>query len=190
MGRLRGTLYSHQRGYRAVSFVLVGLLALGVYALVIRIPDSSVPGWVLADRREAVQRAIHARDVIRQVRRQDDLPFNPGDRFHTGLIGVAASPIVTELGSLSSKRTSTNPVFAAAVVQMLYRAGVRPGDAVAIGMSGSYPSFDIDAYVATEAMGADPLVISSIGSSQYGATDSELTWFGMEKALYDAGVIH
>ena len=173
-----------------MSFLLVGVLAIATYAFVVRIPDSSVPGWVLADRREAVQRAIRGQEVIRRDRAREHLPYNTGDRFHTGLIGVAASPIVTELGSLPSKRTSTNPVFAAAVVQMLYQAGVRPGDVVAIGMSGSYPGFDVDAYVGTEAIGADPLVISSIGASQYGATDPDLTWFDMEKSLYDAGVIH
>jgi poly-gamma-glutamate system protein len=186
----RRLFFHNQRGYRSVAFALVGTISIGAYAFVVRIPDGSVPGWVLAARLTAVDTAIQGQQVIARTRTARGLPSNPGDTFHTGLIGIASSPITTDLGSLPSHRTTTDPVFAAAVVQMLYRAGVRPGNLVAVGMTASYPSFDLDVYAGIEAIGATPVVISSLGSSQYGANEASFTWLDMEGVLYDAGVIH
>ena len=172
-----------------MAFVLAGLVALGVYSIVDHIPDHSVPGWVLSARKRAVQTAIRGGATIARVRTARGLAFNPGDRFHTGLIGVSSSPVTTDLGSLPSHRTSVNPVFAAAVVQQLWRAGVRPGDLVAVGMTGSYPGFDLDVFAGTEAIGARPIVISSVGASQYGANEPGFTWPDMESVLYEQRVI-
>jgi poly-gamma-glutamate system protein len=73
---------------------------------------------------------------------------------------------------------------------MLYRAGVRPGDAVAVGDTGSFPALDLDVAVAVEAMGGVPVTISSVGASQWGANEPELGWLDMEHVLFDQGVIH
>lgn len=186
----RRLFFHNQRGYRSVAFALVGIISVGAYAFVVRIPDGSVPGWVLQARRTATETAIRGQQVIARTRTARGLPSNPGDTFRTGLIGIASSPVTTDLGSLPSHRTTTDPVFAAAVVQMLYRAGVRPGNLVAVGMTGSYPSFDLDVYAGIEAIGATPAVISSVGASQYGANEPSFTWLDMEGVLYDAGVIH
>ena len=53
----RRLFFHHQRGYRSLAFLLVGALSLGAYAVVTRIPDGSIPGWVLDARRHAVQTA-------------------------------------------------------------------------------------------------------------------------------------
>ncbi|HEX9376841.1 MAG TPA: poly-gamma-glutamate system protein [Actinomycetota bacterium] len=188
--RLRRALYSHQRGHRPLAFVFLGLVSIGVYSLVVHIPDSSVAGSVLKARKEAVQTALRGQAVIRSARETRGLVVNPGDRFGTGLIGVASSPVTTELGSLDSHRTAANPVFAAAVVQMLSRAGVGEGDLVAVGQTGSYPGFDLDVEAAVEALGARAVTVSLIGSSAYGANEIALTWVDMETELARAGVIH
>jgi poly-gamma-glutamate system protein len=187
---LRRAAYSHRRGYRTLAFAVVGMIAVGAYAIVSHVPDNSVPGWVLQARREAVDTAVRGQEAVRRARAAKHLKINPGDRFSTGLIGVASSPVTTELGSLDSHRTTTDPVFAAAVVQMLYRAGVRRGGLVAVGQTGSYPGFDLDVAAAVEAMGATPVTVSMLGSSAYGATEPKFTWVDMEKALVDAGVLH
>jgi poly-gamma-glutamate system protein len=187
---LRRLFFHHQRGYRSLAFVLVGLISIATYAVVVHIPDGSIPGWVLKARRNAVQTAIEGQDALAAARQARGLPVNAGDTFGTGLIGVASSPITTDLGTLTSARTSTDPVFAAAVVQMLFEAGVRPSDDVAVGMTGSFPGFDLSVYAGVEAIGAKPIVISSIGSTEYGANERSLTWPDMEKILFDAGVIH
>jgi poly-gamma-glutamate system protein len=158
--------------------------------VVVRFPDSSVPGWVLEARQRAVQAAIEGQRTILRYRQQVGLPVNPADRLHTGLVGKEESRITTELGSPEAKRTSSDPVFAAAVVDMLFRAGVRPGDAVAVGMSGSFPAFNLAVDAAIESMGATPVTISSVGASQYGANEIALTWLDMERVLDEEGVIH
>jgi poly-gamma-glutamate system protein len=188
--RLARLLFSDRRGFRTVAFLGVGAIALGAYTLAIRFPDGSVPGWVLAARRQAVQEAVRGQRVIRQARATRGLPLSPPDRLRTGMVGVESSPITTELGSAPSKRTSSDPLFAAAVVDMLYRAGVRPGDVVAAGKTGSFPALDLDVAVAVEAMGAVPVTISSVGASQWGANEPTLGWLEMERILFDAGVIH
>ena len=182
-------LASRRRGYRSLAFILAGTLAVGAYAVVVRIPDGSVPGWVLRARRAAVLSSIEGQRAIRQARIQRGLPSGPADRLQTGLVGIESSPITTELGSAAAKRTSTDPVFAAAIVDMLYRAGVGPGSIVAVGMTGSFPALDLDTEVAVEAMGAVPLAISSVGASQWGANEVGLTWLDMEATLQRDGVI-
>jgi poly-gamma-glutamate system protein len=179
-----------RRGYRPLAFLLIGALSIGSYAVVVRFPDSSVPGWVLEARHRAVQTAIEGQRAILRYRQQVGLPINTADRLHTGLVGTQESRITTELGSSEAKRTSTNPVFAAAVVDMLFRAGVRRGDVVAVGMSGSFPAFNLAVDAAIESMGATPITISSVGASQYGANEVALTWLDMERALAEKGVIH
>src|SRR5262245_26622978 len=173
---LRRLFFHHQRGYRSLAFVLAGLISIASYAVVVHIPDGSIPGWVLTARRNAVKTAIDGQHALAAARQARGLPVNAGDSFGTGLIGVASSPITTDLGTLASARTSSDPVFAAAVVQMLFEAGVRPGDDVAVGMTGSFPGFDLSVYAGIEAIGAKPLVISSIGSTEYGANEQTFTW--------------
>jgi poly-gamma-glutamate system protein len=186
----RRIFFHHQRGYRSLAFVLVGLISIAAYAVAVHVPDGSIPGWVLNARQTAVQTDIQGQRALAAARQARGLSINAGDQFGTGLIGVDSSPITTDLGTLASARTSTDPAFGAAVVQMLFEAGVGPGDVVAVGMTGSFPGFDLAVFAGIEAVGAKPLVISSVGSTQYGANEPRFTWPVMEKALFDAGVIH
>ena len=74
---------------------------------------------------ELMRRSTQA---VRQEKLRIGIPVDRRlDTNDTGLIGVEYTDITTTLGSLSAKRTSTNPAFAAAVVDMLDQAGVRPG---------------------------------------------------------------
>ncbi len=105
------------------------------------------------------------------------------------LLGAEYSPITTTLGSLRAKRTTANPNFAALVVRLLRQAGVDSGDVVAMGFSGSFPGLCIAAITGAEAMGAHPLVISSVGASSWGANLPWLTWLDMERLLWEQGLI-
>jgi poly-gamma-glutamate system protein len=181
---------AQRRWFRPLAFVVIGTLSVGVYSLAVRTSDGSIPGWVLSARRRAVQIAARGERVIRAEHARLGVSIPPEDRLDTGMIGPESSPTTTGLGSLAAKRTSTNPLFAATITDMLYGAGVRPGDGVAIGMSGSFPAWNLDAIVATEQLRAIPLMISSIGSSQFGANDPLLTWPSMEAELFRARIIH
>lgn len=111
------------------------------------------------------------------------------DINETGLIGVEMSPITTTLGSLESKRTSTNPNFAAVVVDMLKTLKVKNGDCVAVNFSSSFPALNIAVLSAMEVLEVRPVIISSIGSSTWGANIPYLTYGDMEEVLYNKGIL-
>jgi poly-gamma-glutamate system protein len=115
-----------------------------------------------------------------------DRRLDPND---TGLIGVEYTDITTTLGSLVAKRTSTNPAFAAVVVDMLDRAGVRPGDRVAVCLSGSFPALNIAVLSAARVLDLHPVIISSEGASMYGANHPDMTWLDMERVLAETGLL-
>ena len=85
---------------------------------------------LMAEALEALKPCAAARGVV----------IDPStDLNRTALIGLEESPITTSLGQLEAKRTSANPNFAGCLVRMLDEAGVRSGDAVAVGASSSFP---------------------------------------------------
>lgn len=112
------------------------------------------------------------------------------DPLQAALLGPRESPITTDAGSLSSKITATNPNFAAAIVDMLRGAGVGPGDVVAVAYTGSFPMLDLASVIAVESLDADPIITSSVGASNWGATDPSFTILDMESLLFERGIIH
>ncbi|MBI1884012.1 MAG: poly-gamma-glutamate system protein [Chlamydiae bacterium] len=108
----------------------------------------------------------------------------------TGLIGQEYTDITTDRGVLEAKLTSTNPNFAAGVVDMLKRAGLAKGDCVAVGVTGSMPAMNIAVLAALEALDLKPLIISSVGGSTWGATNPEFNWLDMESFLFEKKIFH
>ena len=119
----------------------------------------------------------------------NNIPIEPEDLNSTGLIGPAYTPLMTTMGDIAAKRTSLNPNFAAVLVKYFNHAGLKQGDVVAIGSSGSFPALAIATICACNAMGLDARVIASIGASTYGATRVELSLPRMISLLKDAGLI-
>jgi len=105
------------------------------------------------------------------------------------MLGLPTSLITTDAGSLRAKTTSTNPNFAAVVVEFLRDAGVAEGDAVAVAYTGSFPALNIATVAALEALGAEPIIVSSVGASTWGANDPEFTFLDMESVLLEQGII-
>lgn len=106
------------------------------------------------------------------------------DPKKSGLIGVLTSPITSSPGNLQAKRASVNPDWAAVIVDMLKNAGVKQGDTVAMGFSGSFPAINLAALSAAEALKLKCILITSVASSSWGANMPELTWLDMENILY------
>jgi poly-gamma-glutamate system protein len=107
----------------------------------------------------------------------------------SGLIGEQSTLITTDLGELRSKLVSTNPNFAAAFVEMFKQCDLKRGDRIAAAITGSFPAVNIAFYSACEIMGLEPVVITSLGSSTWGANNPDFTWLDMEKVLYNAKLI-
>lgn len=127
-------------------------------------------------------------ELIRPLRGAIE-PINPEtDPTRSGLIGVASSEVTTTRGGLESKQTSVNPNWGAVAVKLLAEADVNEGDLVAVAVSGSFPALNLAVYSAIEAIGADPVIIASASSSQWGANVPGMMWLDMERELRQAGV--
>ncbi len=144
---------------------------------------------LLDKKLETARLMQRAMGVIKDERSRLGIPINlADDPNETGIIGKDYTDLTTTLGSVSSKRTSTNPNFAGVLVEMLSRAGVKAGDGVAISFSGSFPALNVAAFSAARVLDLKPVIISSAGASMYGANLPGLTWLDMERVLRDRGV--
>ena len=138
---------------------------------------------------EASRLMSRAVEAIRACREAKGIPIDDAaDPNRTGLIGWESSTITTTMGHLGAKRTSTNPNIAALVALLLRQAGAERGDAVALGASSSFPGFIIATLAASRALGAEPLLVVSLGASEWGANIPGYNWLDMEDCLRAAGV--
>ena len=111
------------------------------------------------------------------------------DPNETGLVGSQFSLITTDKGDLDAKLTTLDPNFAAAMVELLNRADLVKGDTIAVMLTGSMLGANMAMLIACKAMDIYPFIISSIGASQWGANDPEMTWLDMERILFKQGYI-
>lgn len=130
---------------------------------------------------------LEASNAIKEHKLNLGYPIEDVDINQTGLIGERYTVITTTLGVLESKRTSTNPNFAAVIVDMLIQAGVKEGDYIGITFSGSFPALNIAASAAAEVMNLKVLIMASIGASSYGANNPNFTYIDMAEYLYEQG---
>ncbi len=78
------------------------------------------------EKLEAARLMVNGMSAIRQAKAEKGVAIDSlDDPNGTGMIGAEFTAITTTLGPLEVKRTSTDPGFAAAVVEMLGQAGVR-----------------------------------------------------------------
>lgn len=106
---------------------------------------------------------------------------------YCGLMGIEYSTITTTLGSLEAKQTAINPFFSALILEYFESQNINQNSIVGLNISGSFPSLAIAALAATQTIGAKTILISSLGSSMYGANDPVCTWLDMEKYLNKYG---
>lgn len=176
-------------GERPVSRVTLGLWAVfayGLQAFAVTSPQLNPSYDLKLEASRLMNVAIRA---IQQECVSRGIPIDTWyDPNRTCLIGPPMTEIVTDRGTLDAKLIVTNPSFAAVAVDLLKHAGVKHGDRVAVAFTGSMPGANIAVLSACEALGLRPMIISSLGSSSYGATRPGLTWLDMETLLYHKGV--
>ena len=142
-----------------------------------------------AEMLRAAELSARAAAVLKAKRLDRGVFVDPiNDPAETALIGQEYTQITTDRGYLEAKLASTDPNFAAVVVDMLHRVGIEKGDCVAVAMTGSFPAMNLSTLAALETQGVLPKVISSVGASNFGATDPYFTWLDMETALAEVGV--
>ena len=146
------------------------------------------PYWDLKNRVANLDQ--RAQGLIRQKIEELGIPIDfENDPNGTGLIGEQYTLITTDRGELRSKMVATNPNFAAAMVEMFKECNLRRGDMIAVGITGSFPGANIALYCACEVMNIEPIVITSLGASNWGANHPDFTWLDMERALHEARLI-
>jgi poly-gamma-glutamate system protein len=181
-------IYWRPQGMPLVGFIIVALFAIGGIAAVEHFQVVAQRSYY-REKLDASKLAFEAMAVIKGERLQRGLAMDPEtDLAGSGLIGSFVSPVTTDAGDLEAKQTSVNPNFAAVVVDLLKKAKVKPGDPVAVSLSGSFPAINICVYAALATLHVQPTIISSVGASQWGANDPSFLWIDMEDVLFRKGL--
>ena len=129
--------------------------------------------------------------AIKEYRNSEGIYIDEvNDPNRTAMIGDKQSPIVTDRGDLTSKLTSLNPNFAAVIVEMFEEANLKKGDKIAISLTGSFPALNIAVLSAAKVLELEPIIISSVGASMFGATDPEFTWLDMEEFFIQQNIFN
>ena len=165
-------LFLYPAALLSLAYVLAALLA----------PWPETP--LRKEMTEASSLMEGAMSALRECRLENDVPIDSAtDINQTGLIGLETSTLTTSLGNLGAKRTTTNPNMAGLIVFLLRELDVTRGDAVAVGASSSFPGSIIATLAAMEILGVEPLLISSLGASEWGANDPAFDWLAIEDCL-------
>jgi len=179
--------------FRAKSNIVLSVLSLLSLLAFIAVENGKVDmkqEWY-TEKLEAAQLSELAARQLKSFRLENSVFIDViNDPNQTALIGQEYTMITTDRGYIDSKLSATNPNFAAVVVQLLKDAGVEEDDNVAVALSGSFPGLNISVFAALETLKVNPIVITSVGASNYGANDPYFTWLDMEDVLYKSNVFH
>ncbi|MED5474435.1 MAG: poly-gamma-glutamate system protein [Candidatus Neomarinimicrobiota bacterium] len=125
-----------------------------------------------------------ALSVLKEHVRNQEMPiFRSIDPNMTGLIFKEESLIRSSNGNLEDKQSTLKPNFAAFILDKLLSAGIKRGDTIAVCLTGSNPGANIALYSAAKSLDITPVIITSVSSSTWGATDPNFTWLDMESIL-------
>lgn len=169
------------------SFLIAAcLVALGGVVLVFLTSKTGENAYASVQYRAAV-RMEKAEEYMKKEILSKGIAIEPEDINRTGLLGPEFTELTSTPGSVDAKRTSLDPNFAAAMVKYFHEAGLKKGDKIAVGSSGSFPGFLIAVLTAGTEMGLDIKVIASLGSSMHGATRPDYNIFDIMHALQNGG---
>lgn len=182
-------IYWRPRHISRPALLVIAFIAVLGFICVELFPTRRTRGYY-HEQLEAARLAVRAVEILKTER----LKMNPGldpasDPAQTGLIGPKFTPVTSGPGNLAAKQAALNPNFAAAVVHLLKEAGLKKGDTVAVGYTGSFPGLNIAVCAALETLHLKPVITSTASASEWGATDPRFLWLDMERILYERGVI-
>ena len=109
---------------------------------------------------QAATRMQEAMNILKLFRMEKgvfvDIENDPNE---TGLVGAQFSLITTDEGDLDAKLTTLDPNFAAAMIELLSRAGLTTDDTVAVLLTGSMPGANMAVLIAAETLGINTVEI-------------------------------
>jgi poly-gamma-glutamate system protein len=170
---------------------LVAALAAALLGFYLASATRTIEPCAYADVAEAAAvRMAEATRILKAELLEEGIAIETGlDPNKTGLIGPEWTPLTTTLGDLEAKRSTLNPNFAALLVRYFHDAGLKEGDMIAIGASGSFPGLLVATLCAAREMGLNTMTIASFGASTYGATRPEFSIAKMLRVLSAASVV-
>lgn len=181
-------MYLFSAGSKRVLSVLA-LLALLAFLAVENRKEDVKRKWY-NQKLEASKLAKEAADYLKEYRLHKGVFIDAlNDPNETALIGQDITLITTDRGYIEAKLTATNPNFAAVIVDMLLKSELKKNDLVAVAFTGSLPGLNIAVLSALQTLNLKPIIITSVGASNWGANDPYFTWLDMERVLYDAEII-
>ena len=129
-------------------------------------------------------------EYINSIKNNNMVSMSSKDIYNTGLVGLESSNITTVFSQdkknfLDSKIACTHPNFSALVVHLFKEAEISAGDTVAVSMTGSFPGANLAFFATCEALGVYPVILSSLGSSSWGANRENFTWIDIESYLFE-----
>ncbi len=138
---------------------------------------------------KAAELTEKAQDVIKKELSERGYVIDvQNDPNMTGMVGPQYSQTTTDRGYIRDKLISTNPNNAAVIVDLFHRADLRKGDKVAVTFTGAFPAMNIAVLAACKVMELEPIIITSVGASTWGATWEQFTWLDMERVLNKSGL--
>ena len=173
------------------SYIILVFLALLALMLFFLAEKSQTPrkSEYYSEKIQAAQLAKKAQETIKQEINRRGLVIDVrNDPNLTGLIGPQYSLITTDRSNIRDKLITTNPNLAAELVALMHRAQLKSGDPIAVMFTGSLPGANIAVLAACKVLGIKPIIITSVGSSSYGANYEDFTWLDMEDVLVKGGL--
>ena len=171
------------------SLVIMALVAIAAFAMAF-FSRVEIISETYETKVKAAEQMAGAMQLLKEVRLEKGVFIDrENDPNETGLVGSQFSLTTTDEGDLDAKLTTLDPNFSAAMVDLLNQAGLQPGDTIAVMLTGSMPGANMAMLIACDAMDIHPVVITSIGASQWGANDPDMTWLDMEKLLFENNFI-
>ena len=169
---------------------ILGLLAAG-FMILVEFTKKEREQPHFEEKLEAANLMYNCLAYLKENKFKDEIAVdNINDPNDSRIIGTRFSPITSGRGSLPIKLSTVNSNFAALAVQLYKDAGLKKGDHIAIGATGSFPCLNIAASAAAEVMGLEVSFISSVSSSSWGANDPEFAYPDMHAMLQEAGLFH
>lgn len=179
--------------FRAKSNIVLGVLFLLALLALIAVENGKLDKkqeWY-NEKLQAAQLFQLAANELKNHRLEKDIFIDVvNDPNQTALIGQEFTLITTDRGEIDAKLSATNPNVAAVIIQLLKDADLRQNDNVAVAFTGSFPGMNIGVLAALEVLHLNPIIITSVGSSNFGANDPYFTWLDMENILYKSNIFH
>jgi len=173
------------------NITLIGLTLLSILVFIVAEQTAEPERQPYFDKKlDAAQLSLVAMQAIKNQTDMLGIKIDKqNDPYATGIIGQENTMITSDRGVVTSKILSTNPNYAAAFVDMLVKAKIKKHNIIAVGMTGSFPAWNISFLAACKVMDIQPIIISSIGASDWGANIPALTWLDMEDVLRQKGIL-